>query len=159
MAEEGVLRSRAKLLLKLLFGEIQPKTRSLIEEICLGVVEEEALSMTSFETFMRNVLLSKEAFDIAGDIYDHLVLLKGSKVKVSPLLQDLCGRLLQISRKHGEIKQLSQCSHRQTQFASTRYRRRGAKEVRYRESVEKRASNTLRSAAKHCLRTITTATL
>ena len=81
-ADEGVTRTRAKLMLKLLFGETQPKTKSLVEEICLGSVDDEVLSMSSFEIFMKSVLLAKEAFDISGDIYDHLVLLKGSKVKV-----------------------------------------------------------------------------
>ena len=69
-------------MLKLLFGETQPKTKLLVEEICLGSVDDEVLSMSSFEIFMKSVLLAKEAFDISGDIYDHLVLLKGSKVKV-----------------------------------------------------------------------------
>jgi hypothetical protein len=80
--DEGIHRNRIKLLLKLLFGDTQPKTKSLIEEICLGAVDEEIMSMTSFESFIKSILLAKEAFEIAGDIFDHLVLLKGSKVKV-----------------------------------------------------------------------------
>ena len=100
--DEGIHRNRAKLLLKLLFGDMQQKTKTLIEEVCLGAIDEEIMSMTTFENFIKSVLLAKEAFEIAGDIFDHLVLLKGSKVKVGWLKADLRGRILQISRVHGQ---------------------------------------------------------
>lgn len=75
-------RSRTKIILKLLFGDTQAKTRALVEELCLVGLEEDLIPMASFDAFLRSVLLVKEAWEIASDLFDHIILLKGVKAKV-----------------------------------------------------------------------------
>jgi hypothetical protein len=37
-----------------------------------------------FEKIVKNILLIKEVSEVAGDVFDHLVLIKGVKIKVVP---------------------------------------------------------------------------
>ena len=80
--DEGVPRSRTKIILRLLFGDTQAKTKALVEELCLAGLEEDLIPLASFEGFLRSVLLVREAWEVASDLFDHITLLKGVKAKV-----------------------------------------------------------------------------
>lgn len=88
--DEGIFKSRIKLLLKLLFGDCQPKTRELVEDvfayltkICLNNIgEDNLINIDLFEKIVKNILLIKEVSEVVADVFDHLVLIKGIKIKV-----------------------------------------------------------------------------
>lgn len=73
-------RARAKLLLRLLFGETQAKTKILIEEVCLGKGEEN-LGRDAFEEFCTRTVTAKEAAEVGAEVFEHLGLLRGARAK------------------------------------------------------------------------------